>query len=147
MRLRPAALTLLVLLAVGPAVRANSSNSLMDVSPDGSLLLVANPDNGTVTVVDTVARKKLHEIKVGDKPEGVTWIGAGPLAAVAVYHDDRVVFLDAREGRVVKQLGVSDEPYGIVANQDGSRAWVTHEYPGSGCTSPSSTRACCTQSI
>jgi YVTN family beta-propeller protein len=130
MRLRPIALTLFVLLLAGPAVRANSSNSLMDVSPDGALLLVANPDNGTVTVVDTAARKKLHEVKVGEKPEGVTWVGAGPLAAVTVYHDDRVVFLDAKEGRVVKQLGVSDEPYGIVANRDGSRAWVTHEYPG-----------------
>jgi DNA-binding beta-propeller fold protein YncE len=25
---------------------------------------------------------------------------------------------------------VAHEPYGIVANKDGSRAWVTHEYPG-----------------
>src|SRR5579885_1577603 len=64
MRLRPAALTLLAALLVAPAVRANSSNSLMDVSADGSLLLVANRDNGTVSVVDAVARKKLHEIKV-----------------------------------------------------------------------------------
>jgi YVTN family beta-propeller protein len=130
MRPRTAALTFLVLLSAGPAVLANSSNSLMDVSSDGSLLLVANPDNGTVSVVDTTARKKLHEIAVGEKPEGVTWIGAGPLAAVTVYHEDRVVFLDAREGRIVKKLDVADEPYGIVANRDGSRAWVTHEYPG-----------------
>src|SRR5262249_19789071 len=27
-------------------------------------------------------------------------------------------------------LPVADEPYGIVSNKDGSRAWVTHEYPG-----------------
>jgi YVTN family beta-propeller protein len=130
MRLRPAALTLLVLLGAAAAARANTSNSLMDVSPDGALLLVANPDNGTVTVVDTAARKKLHEIAVGEKPEGVTWVGAGPLAAVAVYHEDRIVFLDAKEGRVVKKLDVADEPYGIIASPDGSRAWVTHEYPG-----------------
>jgi YVTN family beta-propeller protein len=130
MRLRPAAFTLLVLLTASPAVPANSSNSLMDVSPDGALLLVANPDNGTVTVIDAAARKKLHEVKVGDKPDGVTWVGAGPVAAVTVYHEDRVVFLDAKAGRVLKKLDVSDEPYGIVANKDGSRAWVTHEYPG-----------------
>src|SRR5579859_5062770 len=94
---------LIALLVIVPAVRANSSNSLMDVSSDGSLLLVANPDNGTVTVVDPAARKKLHEIKVGDKPEGVTWIGARgtdatPLAAVTVYREDRIVFIDAKEG-------------------------------------------------
>src|SRR5947209_6170013 len=69
---------LLAFVAVVPA-RANTSNSLMDVSPDGSRLLVANSDNGTVTVIDTAKRAKLHEIKVGDKPEGVTWIGNGPL--------------------------------------------------------------------
>ncbi|HEV2947076.1 MAG TPA: hypothetical protein VGX70_06855, partial [Gemmataceae bacterium] len=109
---------------------AGSSNSLMDVSPDGKRLVVANPDNGTVTVVDTEARKVLHEIRVGDKPEGVAWIGAGPLAVVTVYHEDQVVFVDTKEGRIAKKLAVVDEPYGIVANKDGSRAWVTHEYPG-----------------
>jgi YVTN family beta-propeller protein len=130
MRLRSTALVLIAVLGIIPAARANTSNSLMDVSADGSLLLVANPDNGTVTVVDTVARKKLHEVSVGDKPQGVTWVGAGPLAAVTVYDDDRVVFLDARAGRVVKKLAVADEPYGIVASRDGDRAWVTQEYPG-----------------
>jgi YVTN family beta-propeller protein len=103
----------------------------MDLSPDGDRLLVANPDNGTVTVVDTVNRKALSEIAVGDKPEGVTWIGGGPLAAVAVYNDDRVVIFDAAEGKVLHRLAVADEPYGIVALKDGSRLYVTHEYPGS----------------
>src|SRR5262245_36067301 len=113
----------------GPG-HAGRSNSLMDVSPDGSRLLVANADNGTVSVVDVKQRKLLREIKVGDKPEGVTWIGQGPLAAVTVYKEDLIVFLDAEKGQVVKKLVVEDEPYGIVATEDGSRAWVTHEYPG-----------------
>jgi YVTN family beta-propeller protein len=113
-----------------PAAWAGSSNSLMDLSPDGDRLLVTNADNGSLTVVDTRARKVLREIKVGDKSEGVTWIGKGPLAAVTVYHEDRVVFLDADTGRIVKSLSVPHEPYGIVANKEGSRAWVTHEYPG-----------------
>jgi YVTN family beta-propeller protein len=113
-----------------PAARAGSSNSLMDVSPDGARLLVANADNGTVSVVDTAARKVLHEIPVGDKCEGVTWLGNGPLAAVTVYREDRVVFLDAAAGRVLEKLPVPNEPYGIVATRDGSRLYVTHEYPG-----------------
>jgi YVTN family beta-propeller protein len=121
----------LALLNLGPAAaRAGSSNSLMDVSPDGTRLLVANADNGTVTVVDTAARKVLHEIAVGEKPEGVTWIGDGPLAAVTVYREDQVVFLDAAAGKVIGKLRVANEPYGIVATKDGGRAYVTHEYPG-----------------
>ncbi len=64
--------------------RGGSSNSLLDVSADGKLLLAANRDNGTVTVVDTEKRQVLREIKVGAKPEGVSWIGAGPRARDAV---------------------------------------------------------------
>jgi YVTN family beta-propeller protein len=121
---------LLVALLLSAPARAGSSNSLMDLTPDGGRLLVANSDNGTVTVVDTAARKVLHEIPVGDKPEGVTWVGDGPLAAVTVYREDRVVFLDAARGEVVGRLAVADEPYGIVATRDGRRLYVTHEYPG-----------------
>ncbi len=118
-----------VLLAV-PAARAGTSNSLLDISPDGTRLLAVNADNGSVTVVDLVTRKKLHEIKVGDKPEGAAWIGNGPLAIVTVYREGTVVFLDAVTGTVVEKLKVAPEPYGIVATKDGSRAYVTHEYPG-----------------
>jgi YVTN family beta-propeller protein len=124
-------LTLLACCAFVPAALAGSSSSLLDLSPDGALLLVANSDNNTVTVVDTKERKALREIKVGDKPEGVAWIGNGPLAAVTVYRDDLVVFFDASNGAIVKRLKVFDEPYGIVANRAGTRAWVTLDYPGS----------------
>ena len=102
----------------------------MDVRADG-ILIVANTDNGSVTVVDTAASKALREIKVGEKPEGVTWIGAGPLAAVTVYRESAVVFLDSRDGKIVQKIPVPNEPYGIVANRAGTRLWVTYEYPGS----------------
>src|SRR3712207_6310182 len=81
-------------LCLTPPALAGNSNSLLDVSPDGKLLLAANADNASVTVVDTVAHKKLREIPV------------------------------------VKKLDVAPEPYGIVADRSGRRAWVTHEYPG-----------------
>src|SRR5579859_6139531 len=96
MALRYASWLVIVVLLSGPAAAgyAGSSNSLLDVSPDGTRLLVTNADNGSVTVVDTAARRALREIPVGEKAEGVTWIGNGPLAAVAVYREDRVVVLD-----------------------------------------------------
>jgi YVTN family beta-propeller protein len=128
MRMRFSILVLLTL-AVSSA-HAGSSNSLLDISPDGKLLLAANRDNGTVTVVDTVTRKVLREIKVGAKPEGISWIGQGPRAVVTLYEDNAVVFFDAISGKVTKKLPVSAEPYGIVADPDGRMAWVTHEYPG-----------------
>lgn len=127
----PACLILAILLAGSPSsVRAGSSNSLLDVTPDGKRLLVANADNGSVTVIDAAANKALREIAVGDKPEGVAWIGNGPLAAVTVYREDIVAFIDTDKGEVVEKLRVPDEPYGIVVTKDGTRAYVTHEYPG-----------------
>ncbi len=121
---------LLVSLAPMSPAWAGTSNSLLDVSPDGGKLLVANPDNETVTVVDTAKKTKLHEIKVGDRPEGVAWIGNGPLVVVTIYREDLLVFLDADAGKVVHKLKVPAEPYGVVVNRDGTRAYVTHEYPG-----------------
>jgi DNA-binding beta-propeller fold protein YncE len=57
-------------------------------------------------------------------------LGKGPLAAATAYRDRRVVFFDARSGKILESLNVATEPYGIVADRAGKRAWVTHEYPG-----------------
>jgi YVTN family beta-propeller protein len=120
----------LALFAQNAPARPAASNSLMDVAPDGRRLLVANPDNGSVSLIDTNARRKIFELSVGDKPEGVAWIGSTPVAAVTVYNENSVAFIDVGERRVVKKLLVAHEPYGIVANRAGTVAWVTHEYPG-----------------
>jgi YVTN family beta-propeller protein len=121
---------LTILIGFSAPAHAGSSNSLLDVTPDGKRLVVANSDNGSVSVIDAASNKALREIAVGDKPEGVAWIGNGPLAAVTVYRDDIVAFVDTESGKVVEKLRVSDEPYGIVVTKDGSRAYVAHEYPG-----------------
>ena len=71
---RACALLPVVACCLVSAARGGTSNSLLDVSPDGTRLLVVNSDSGTVSIVDTKDRKVLHEIKVGDKPEGGTWI-------------------------------------------------------------------------
>ena len=120
----------LVLALLPSAALAGTSNSLLDITPDGARLIVANTDSGTVTVVDAKARKKLHEVRVGDHPEGVSWVGNGPLALVTVWGDDKLVFLDTATGKVLASLDVADEPYGVVVTKDGTRAYVTHDYPG-----------------
>ncbi|NQV27066.1 MAG: hypothetical protein HQ518_22185, partial [Rhodopirellula sp.] len=111
-------------------VFAGSSNSLMDISTDGALLACSNRDSGTVTVVDLATNKVLREIKVGHKPEGVSFVGDSHDIAVAVYDDDTVVLLDGDSGRSRAMISVFDEPYGIVSTKDGRRIYVTLEYPG-----------------
>ena len=128
---RPVLLVALAICVVVPTMAwAGSSNSLMDISPDGKQLLVVNADNGSITLVDLTQKKVVREISVGDKPEGVTWVDGKTLAAVTVYRDNKVVFVDVAEGKILNKLSVSHEPYGIVALKDGSRIYVTHEYPG-----------------
>src|SRR5262249_35471856 len=95
-----------IIMLFSPVARAGTSNSLLDVSPDGKRLLATNADNGSVTVVDTEAKQVLREISVGEKPEGVTWIGNGPLAAVSIYNEHRVVIFDTDSGKIVKQIAV-----------------------------------------
>ena len=110
--------------------RAGTSNSLLDVSRDGNLLLAANPDNNSVTVIDVKERKALREIPVGLQPECVAWIGDGPLAVVTLYCADQLVWIDTNTGKVLDRLKVENEPYGVVTTQDGKRAYITNDYPG-----------------
>jgi YVTN family beta-propeller protein len=140
MTLKPFSLAALTLCFTAVAATAGTSSSLLDISPDSKTLLAANADNGTVTVVDLAERKAIREIPVGEKPEGVSWIGGkratGPapageaLAAVTLYRDRQVVLFNPATGAIVKRIAVKAEPYGIVVNKAGTRAWVTHEYPG-----------------
>ena len=123
--------TSLVILLAPTLLLAGTSNSLMDISADGKLLACSNRDNGTVTVVDLATHRKLREIKVGRHPEGVTFIGKSHNIAVAVYDDDRIVFLDAHKAAISGHIDVFDEPYSVVSNAKGDRLWVTLDYPGS----------------
>ncbi len=129
-RLLAACAAVALAVAVSESARAGSSNSLMDISADGSLLACSNRDSGTVTVVDLSTNQVLREIKVGHKPEGVSFIGQSHEIAVAIYDDDTVVLLDGNSGEVRSSVPVFDEPYGIVSAKDGSRLYVTLEYPG-----------------
>jgi DNA-binding beta-propeller fold protein YncE len=118
------------LLIVCSVSLAGTSNSLMDVAPNGKALVVANNDNGTVTLVDLLEQKAVREIKVGKKPEGVTWIGQGPLVAVTLNHERSIVIINTETGKIEKTMPTAAEPYGIVADPKGKLAYVTHEYPG-----------------
>jgi len=119
-----------LLLFAGSTLHAGTSNSLIDISSDGALLATANRDNGSVSIVDLAMGKFLHEIPVGHKPEGVSFLGASHSLAATVYADDVVVVLDADAGTVLQTVSVFDEPYGVVATRDGAKAYVTLEYPG-----------------
>lgn len=122
--------TFMFLLTLAAPSFAGTSNSLLDISPDGRLLAVANTDSGTVSFVDLKERKKLVEIPVGDHPEGVAWALNGSNLLVTVYGDNVVKVIDPLERKVTATIRVAAESYGIVAQPNGSSAYVSHDYPG-----------------
>ena len=115
--------------ALNHSVRGQS-NSLLAVHSEGTLVACSNRDSGTVTVMQWPGLKKLAEIPVGLHPEGVAWIPGTHLLACCVYGDDRIDVIDSDQGKVVQQISVEDEPYGIVCSGDGRHLYATLEYPG-----------------
>ncbi|MCA9076304.1 MAG: c-type cytochrome [Planctomycetaceae bacterium] len=102
----------------------------MDISTDGTLLVCSNRDNGSISVIDLARLQKSREFNVGHLPEGVSFIGDTHTVAVAVYGEDRIVFVDADQGQQLGNVDVFDEPYGVVSNRSGSHVYVTLDYPG-----------------
>src|SRR5438552_93713 len=102
---------------------AGSSNSLLDVSPSGKALIACNNDSGTITLIDLDKKEAVREIKVGKKPEGVTWIGDGSLVAVTLYHEKAVVVVNTETGKIEKRIETAAEPYGIVSDAKGKTAY------------------------
>ena len=122
---------LVALIAFAPATAiAGPSNSLMDISADGKLLACSNRDSGTVTIVSLDDHKVVREVKVGGHPEGVSFIGDTHNVAVAVYDDDQIVMLNAHTGPKIGIVDVFDEPSVVVSTADGSKPYVTLDYPG-----------------
>ncbi len=99
-----------------PAPLAGASHNLA-LTPDGVVLLVANPDSGSVTLVDTATRSVLSEIAVGADPRSVA---AGTARAyVALQGDDAVAIVDLATRTVTGRLPVGDRPVAVLLSPDG----------------------------
>src|SRR5438046_2147184 len=70
-----------------------TSSQPLALSADDSLLIVANPDNNSVSFFDTKTNTKLAEIPVGKEPNGVAMAPDGLRAYVANTADGTVSVL------------------------------------------------------
>ncbi|WP_165065428.1 beta-propeller fold lactonase family protein [Paludisphaera rhizosphaerae] len=98
----------------------------LSLSTDGQRLLTANQTAGTVSLVDTAARKVLDEIEVGDKPAGVAFAPGGHRAIVANWYGYDVAVLEVKDDklRVAGRIEVGPEPRGVAVHPDGKTAFV-----------------------
>ncbi len=93
---------------------------------DGSRLLTANQTAGSVSLVDTQARKVLHEVTTGEKPAGVAISADGRSAVVSHWYGYDVAILAVNGDRleVVGRVEVGPEPRGVAISLDGKTAYV-----------------------
>ncbi|MBZ0269308.1 hypothetical protein K8I85_14235 [bacterium] len=118
----------LLLLAPVAASAVAFHSTAIDVTPDGLEVWVANPDQGSVSVIGTQGANEntlLAEIPVGRDPwcvdihptNGEVWVGS--------HRDDEVTILDAATRTVIASIPTGFETFGVAFSPDGTKAIVT----------------------
>ena len=108
---------------------ANSSGSRVLVNPETGIA-----SSGTVSVVDTVARKETAQIEVGLHPSGMAFNSNRSRLFVANANSDTVSVIDTAADRIVETISVKAErplPFGSAPNalavsSDDSTLWVAN---------------------
>jgi len=100
------------------------SSSAIAITPDGTTLLVVNPDSNSLTLVDTATLRKIAEIPVGVGPRTVAVDGEGRRAYVSNRGSDTISVVDLSAHQVVHEITVGVRPYGVVVNPQGDRIYV-----------------------
>jgi len=109
-----------------------TSSQPLALSADDSLLIVANPDNNTVTLFDAKnGNARIGETPVGKEPNGVALSPDGNLAYVANTVDGTVSVLAINRNSpnyatVVRTVAVGTEPYGLALTPTGRKLYVSN---------------------
>src|SRR5437868_4957417 len=94
-------LSLALTLALTLSARAGTSNSLMDVSPDGKRAYLTHDYPGTVAEVDIENRKVLRTFKAGECARGIALSHDESTIYVTEFYTARLIALDRASGKVV----------------------------------------------
>ena len=92
---------------------------MVAVSSDRSRAYTANIPAGTVTVVDLKAGRKLRDIAVGGRPEGIALTNDGRTLWVGDLEGARVQAFDTRSFRRLAEVKTGPVPIRVAASPDG----------------------------
>lgn len=105
------------------AVGTNPSG--VAVSPDGTLAMVANTGDGTVSVLDVDGPVTLVDtITVGGEPVGVTFTPDGAEAWVSTWSGNAVKVIDVATLSVVATISAGNGSFSVTFSNDGATAYV-----------------------
>jgi YVTN family beta-propeller protein len=103
---------------------------MVAVSPDGRLAYTANIPAGTVTVIDLAARRKLRDLAVGGRPEGIALARGGRELWVGDLQGARVQAFDTRSFKRLAEVKTGPVPIRVLTSPDGR--WVVTSNLGNG---------------
>ncbi|MGB7845929.1 MAG: YncE family protein [Candidatus Acidiferrum sp.] len=97
----------------------------IDLSPNGKELWVGNSGDGTVSLIDTKAKKVVATIEVKTKHSNrLKFTLDGKLVLISDMGSGDVVVVDAGARKEVKRLHLGSSVEGILMQPDGTRAFV-----------------------
>ncbi|MBD3731957.1 MAG: beta-propeller fold lactonase family protein [Sphingopyxis sp.] len=100
------------------------------VAPDNRTAYTANIASGTVSVLDLKEGKKLRDLAVGGKPEGLSLTKGGRELWVGDLSAPRVQVWDTAKGEKITELAVDPVAIRVLASPDGK--WVATSNIGKG---------------
>ena len=105
-----------------------SNSSTIAITSDDGLVVVTNPLNGSVTVLNVKGDKneKAAEIKVGIEPQMVAISPDDKFAYVTNQGSNSMSVIDLTTLKEVEQIKVGTEPYGVVFSPDGRNAYIVN---------------------
>jgi YVTN family beta-propeller protein len=113
------------------AVRTDQQGThMVAVSGDLSRAYTANIPAGTVTVIDLKAGRKLRDIAVGGRPEGIAVTPDGRTLWVGDLEGARVQAYDTKSFERVAEVKTGPVPIRVLASADGR--WIVTSNLGSG---------------
>lgn len=96
-----------------------------DVSPDRREFWAANSGDGSVSIIDTAAKKVVQTLDVRTKRTNrLKFTADGKLVLISDVSDNGLVILDAASRKEVKRLNLGRQPEGILIPPDGARAYI-----------------------
>ena len=108
----------------------NAGTHMVAVSRDLARAYTSNIPAGTVTVIDLPNKRKLRDIAVGGKPEGIALTPDGRILWVGDLEGARVQAYDTKSFRRLAEVRTGPGPIRLLATPDGK--WIITSNLGSG---------------
>jgi YVTN family beta-propeller protein len=97
------------------------------LSPDGSLIAVANMTSNTVSLVNRGDPEKVEHVAVGQRPVQVAFDPSGRTLVVSLNGEDQVAIVDVASRKALRKASVGRGPVQVFVTPDGKTALVANQ--------------------